>query len=141
MSRRTSGRASSPSVELIVRSGNMRDLLAQLEAHGLDVVLANSAAPRDALLAANIAPGLRGLAFGLHRAMDNAGAVIGPLMAWALLSRGVGIRFDGQEKTNVEEYCVSEGWIRVAVGKTVDRKGNPLTIKLKGKVEPYLQKP
>jgi hypothetical protein len=55
----------------------------------------------------------------------------------ALLSRGVGIKFDGQEKTNVEEYCVSEGWIRVAVGKTVDRKGNPLTIKLTGKVEPY----
>jgi MFS family permease len=47
------------------------------------------AAPRDALLAANIAPGQRGLAFGLHRAMDNAGAVIGPLAAWALLSAGV----------------------------------------------------
>ena len=59
----------------------------------------------------------------------------------ALLTRGVGIKFDGQEKTNVEEYCVSEGWIRVAVGKTVDRKGNPLTIKLTGKVEPYLEKP
>ena len=59
----------------------------------------------------------------------------------ALLARGIGIRFDGQEKTNVEEYCVSEGWIRVAVGKTLDRKGNPLTIKLTGKVEPYLEKP
>jgi hypothetical protein len=57
----------------------------------------------------------------------------------ALLQKGVGIKFDGQEKTNVEEYCISEGWIRVAVGKTVDRHGNPLTIKLKGKVEPYLQ--
>ena len=57
------------------------------------------------------------------------------------LSRDVGIRFKGAEKTNVEEYCVSEGWIRVAVGKTVDRKGNPLTIKLTGKVEPYLEKP
>jgi hypothetical protein len=57
----------------------------------------------------------------------------------ALLAKGVGIKFDGEEKTNVEEYCVSEGWIRVAVGKTVDRKGNPLTIKLKGKVEPYLK--
>ena len=56
------------------------------------------------------------------------------------LSRDVGIRFAGKEKTNVEEYCVSEGWIRVAVGKTVDRKGNPLTIKLTGKVEPYLEK-
>ena len=59
----------------------------------------------------------------------------------ALLQRGIGIKFDGQEKTNIEEYCVSEGWIRVAVGKTVDRKGNPLTIKLTGTVEPYLEKP
>ena len=57
-----------------------------------------------------------------------------------LLAKDIGIRFAGQEKTNVEEYCVSEGWIRVAVGKTVDRKGNPLTIKLTGKVEPYLEK-
>ena len=56
-----------------------------------------------------------------------------------LLARDVGIRFDGKEKTNVEEYCVSEGWIRVAAGKAVDRKGNPLTIKLKGPVEPYFK--
>ena len=56
-----------------------------------------------------------------------------------LLSRGVGIRFKGVEKTNVEEYCVSEGWIRVQVGNTRDRKGNPLTIKLNGPVEPYYQ--
>lgn len=53
------------------------------------------------------------------------------------LSRGVGIRFNGQEKTNVEEYSVSEGWIRVAAGKTLDRRGKPLTLKLTGKVEPY----
>lgn len=53
------------------------------------VAKAVRAAPRDALLAANIAPHERGLAFGLHRAMDNAGAVIGPLLAWALLSAGV----------------------------------------------------
>ncbi|MGG5809357.1 DUF3297 family protein [Falsiroseomonas sp. CW058] len=59
----------------------------------------------------------------------------------ALLQRGVGIRFNGAEKTNVEEYCVSEGWVRVAVGKTLDRKGNPLTIKLQGTVEPYLRDP
>ena len=58
----------------------------------------------------------------------------------ALLSRGVGIKFDGQEKTNVEEYCVSEGWIRVAAGNAKDRFGNPLTIKLKGPVEPYYKK-
>ena len=57
----------------------------------------------------------------------------------ALLERGVGIRFDGKEKTNVEEYCVSEGWIRVAAGKALDRRGNPLTIKLKGPVEPYFK--
>jgi hypothetical protein len=56
-----------------------------------------------------------------------------------LLERGVGIRFKGVEKTNVEEYCISEGWIRVAVGATRDRAGNPLTIKLQGLVEPYLQ--
>ncbi len=54
-----------------------------------------------------------------------------------LLTRGVGIMFNGKEKTNVEEYCVSEGWIKVAAGKSLDRKGNPLTITLKGKVEPF----
>ena len=53
------------------------------------------------------------------------------------LARDVGIRFKGVEKTNVEEYCVSEGWVRVAAGKALDRHGNPLTIKLTGKVEPY----
>jgi Protein of unknown function (DUF3297) len=57
----------------------------------------------------------------------------------ALLTRGVGIRFNGQEKTNVEEYCVSEGWIRVAAGKSLDRHGNPMTIKLNGAVEPYIR--
>jgi hypothetical protein len=56
-----------------------------------------------------------------------------------LLQRGVGIRFKGAEKTNVEEYCVSEGWVRLAVGHTKDRFGNPLTVKLKGPVEPYLK--
>ena len=56
-----------------------------------------------------------------------------------LLARGVGIRFNGQEKTNVEEYCISEGWVRVAAGKTVDRHGNPMTIKLKGTVEAYMR--
>jgi hypothetical protein len=54
-----------------------------------------------------------------------------------VLARDVGIRFNGAEKTNVEEYCVSEGWIRVAAGKAKDRYGNLLTIKLSGKVEPY----
>jgi hypothetical protein len=59
----------------------------------------------------------------------------------AILSQGVGIRFNGVEKTNVEEYCVSEGWIKVAAGRSRDRHGNPMTIKLKGQVEPYLERP
>jgi hypothetical protein len=58
----------------------------------------------------------------------------------AMLERGVGVRFKGVEKTNVEEYCVSEGWVRLAVGSTRDRHGRPLTIKLKGEVEPYFRK-
>ncbi len=53
------------------------------------------------------------------------------------LARGVGIRFNGVEKTTVEEYCVSEGWVRMPAGKARDRHGNPMTIKLKGEVVPY----
>ncbi len=53
------------------------------------------------------------------------------------LGRGIGIRLNGVEKTTVEEYCISEGWVRVSVGKTLDRRGNPLTIKLSGTVEAY----
>lgn len=60
-----------------------------------------------------------------------------------VLARDVGIRFKGAEKTNVEEYCVSENWVRVSVPNSKDRRGNPLTIKLTGPVEPYyrLEKP
>jgi hypothetical protein len=54
-----------------------------------------------------------------------------------ILNRGVGIKFKGEEKTNVDEYCVSEGWVRVTAGVAKDRKGNALTIKLNGPVEPY----
>ena len=57
----------------------------------------------------------------------------------ALLERGIGIRFNGTEKNNVEEYCISEGWIRVVAGKAVDRKGKPLSVKLKGTVEAYFK--
>ena len=57
----------------------------------------------------------------------------------ATLMRGVGILFNGEEKTNVDEYCVSEGWVRLVAGKALDRQGNPMTIKLKGKVEPFFQ--
>ena len=59
----------------------------------------------------------------------------------AILSRGIGIRFNGQEKTSVIEYSVSEGWIRVAAGRSRDRFGQPMTIKLKGTVEPYFEGP
>ena len=58
-----------------------------------------------------------------------------------LLSRGVGIRFKGTERRDVEEYCISEGWIRVALGKKVDRHGRPLTIKLTGEVEAWFERP
>ena len=51
-----------------------------------------------------------------------------------ILARGVGVRFNGNERDDVEEYSVSEGWIRVQVGKSRDRRGNPMTIKLKGEV-------
>ncbi len=57
----------------------------------------------------------------------------------AALDRGVGILFDGKEKTNVDEYCISEGWVKVTAGKAKDRAGNPMTIKLKGVVEPYFR--
>ena len=62
-----------------------------------------------------------------------------PFFNQELLERGVGIRFNGVERTNVEEYCVSEGWVRVVAGKSVDRRGNPMTVKLKGTVEPFLR--
>lgn len=64
-----------------------------------------------------------------------------PFFDETVLGRGVGIRFNGQEKTNVEEYCISEGWIRVAAGRSRDRYGNPMTIKLRGKVEPFIENP
>ena len=57
----------------------------------------------------------------------------------AMLERGVGIRFNGVERDNVEEYCVSEGWVRMAVGSARDRFGNPITLKYSGTVEPYFK--
>lgn len=56
-----------------------------------------------------------------------------------VLQRGIGIRFKGRERKDVEEYCISEGWIRVAAGKARDRFGNPLTIKLSGEVEAWFE--
>jgi hypothetical protein len=64
-----------------------------------------------------------------------------PFYDEAALARGVGVRFRGAERHDVEEYCVNEGWIRAPVGKTRDRKGNPLLIKLTGPVEPYFLTP
>src|SRR4051812_18587484 len=55
------------------------------------------------------------------------------------LERGIGIRFKGVERHNVDEYCISEGWVRVQAGRTMDRKGNPLTIKLTGSVEAWYE--
>ena len=56
-----------------------------------------------------------------------------------VLALNVGIKINGQEKTNVEEYCISEGWVKVAAGKALDRKGRPLTLKLKGPVEVWIK--
>ena len=56
-----------------------------------------------------------------------------------LLQRGVGIRFKDRVRTDIEEYSISEGWVRVQAGKAVDRKGQPLTIKLTGPVEAWFE--
>jgi hypothetical protein len=55
----------------------------------------------------------------------------------AVFEHAVGIRLNDKERADVEEYCISEGWVKVPAGKTVDRKGQPLMIKLKGKVEAF----
>ena len=55
----------------------------------------------------------------------------------AVFAHGIGIRFNGKERVDVEEYCISEGWIKVPAGKAVNRKGQPLMLQLKGKVEAY----
>ncbi|MBJ6122720.1 DUF3297 family protein [Sphingomonas mollis] len=64
-----------------------------------------------------------------------------PYFDQPLLERGIGIRFKGVERKDVEEYCISEGWIRVALGKKVDRKGRALTLKLVGEVEAWFERP
>jgi hypothetical protein len=60
-----------------------------------------------------------------------------PFYAPEVLKHDIGIRLNGKERNDVGEYCISEGWVRVPAGKAVDRKGQPLTIKLKGTVEAY----
>ena len=54
-----------------------------------------------------------------------------------VLKHDIGIRFNGKDRHDVEEYCLSEGWVKVPAGKTLDRKGNPLLMKLKGKLEVF----
>ncbi len=55
----------------------------------------------------------------------------------AVFERDIGIRFNGKERSDVEEYCISEGWVKVAAGRAIDRKGRPLMLKLKGQVEAF----
>ncbi len=62
-----------------------------------------------------------------------------PHFAQDLLERGITILFNGKERFDVEEYCLSEGWIKVPAGKTVDRRGRPLLLKLKGQVQASLR--
>src|SRR3977135_761185 len=62
-----------------------------------------------------------------------------PFYDEAALARGIGIRFKGIERNNVEEYCISEGWVRMAVGKTTDRRGMPLTMKMSAPVEAWFR--
>lgn len=64
-----------------------------------------------------------------------------PFYDEAALARGIGIVFKDRDRTDVEEYCVSEGWIRVALGKKMDRRGRPLTLKLSGPVVPRFERP
>ncbi len=68
-----------------------------------------------------------------HLAVDTRS----PYYVAAVLEHGIGIRLNDKERKDVEEYCISEGWVKVPAGKTVDRKGRPLLIKLKGKVDVY----
>ncbi|MFT9163941.1 MAG: DUF3297 family protein [Komagataeibacter saccharivorans] len=62
-----------------------------------------------------------------------------PFYDEALLDRGIGVRFKGIEKTNVEEYCISEGWVRLAVGRGTDRFGNPRAMMVKGPVDVWFK--
>jgi hypothetical protein len=91
---------------------------------------------------------LRGAVFHIHKKVDPMTDTPpdrlstnpkSPHYDAALLERGVGVRFKGVEKSNVDEYCVSEGWVRLSVGTAKDRAGNFMTVKLKGTVEPYFR--
>jgi hypothetical protein len=60
-----------------------------------------------------------------------------PYHVAAVFEHAIGIRLNGKERSDVEEYCVSEGWVKVPAGRSLDRKGQPLMIKLKGQVEAF----
>ena len=62
-----------------------------------------------------------------------------PFYDEAILARGIGVRFNGIERTTVEEYCISEGWVRLTVGKSRDRRGHPITLKQQGVVETWFK--
>lgn len=62
-----------------------------------------------------------------------------PFFVRELFEHDIGIRFNGKERFDVAEYCISEGWVKVPAGKTVDRRGQPLLIKLKGTVEAFIK--
>lgn len=68
-----------------------------------------------------------------HLSVDPAS----PFFDADVAGRNIGIRFNGKERGDVEEYCISAGWIKVPHGRTVDRRGKPVLIKLVGKVEPF----
>ena len=60
-----------------------------------------------------------------------------PFYVAAVLEHDIGVRFNDRERSDVEEYCISEGWVKVPAARTLDRRGQPLLITLKGKVEPF----
>ncbi len=90
----------------------------------------------DAVAAPSTAPATSGADVPPDRLAINPGSAF---FDADKLGRGVGIRFKGTVRNNVEEYCISEGWVRVQAGKTMDRKGNPLTLKLSGPVEAWYE--
>ena len=120
---------------------------AALAAVGSAPALAHALAPRYDLplplwhylggAAASVA--LSFLVVALARRPLRPMAVTLETSAGAALARGVGVRFKGVEKTNVDEYCVSEGWVRVSVGNSKTRTGQAMTLKLAGPVEPYFK--
>ncbi len=55
----------------------------------------------------------------------------------AIFENSIGIRLNGKERSDVEEYCISEGWVKIPSPKAKDRRGQPLMVTLKGTVEAF----